>query len=86
MTPNVSTTGGTYSWLLDGTEVGTDATLDYLLTEGTYNLVLNYVSDDGCEVSQAMMITILGTNSLEDFLCHSLEYLTIPSSTVYRNE
>ena len=61
--------GGMYSWLLDGTEVGTDASLDYtFLTEGTYDLVLNYVSDDGCEVSQAMMITILGTNSLDDFL------------------
>ncbi|HCE85762.1 MAG TPA: hypothetical protein DEO99_06365 [Bacteroidetes bacterium] len=85
VTPNVSTTGGTYSWLLDGTEVGTDATLDYtFLTEGTYNLVLNYVSDDGCEVSQAMMITILGTNSLEDFLLrHSLEYLTIQNDVLY---
>ena len=85
VTPNVSTTGGTYSWLLDGTEVGTDATLDYtFLTEGTYNLVLNYISDDGCEVSQAMMITILGMNSLDDFLIrHSLEYLTIQNEVLY---
>ena len=28
--PTVSTMGGMYSWLLDGTEVGMDATLDYL--------------------------------------------------------
>lgn len=85
VTPNVSTSGGTYSWLLDGSEVGTDATLDYtFLTEGTYNLVLNYVSDDGCEVSQTVMITILGTNSLEDFLLrHSLEYLTIQNEVLY---
>lgn len=83
--PNVSSTGGTYSWLLDGTEVGTDPTLDYtFLTEGTYNLVLNYVSDGGCEISQAMMITILGTNALEDFLLrHSFEYLTLQNEVLY---
>jgi hypothetical protein len=85
VTPNVSSTGGMYSWLLDGTEVGTNPTLDYtFLTEGIYNLVLNYVSDDGCEVSQAMMITILGTNALEDFLLrHSLEYLTLQNEVLY---
>ena len=30
VTPNVSATGGTYAWLLDGTEVGTDAPVDTL--------------------------------------------------------
>ena len=44
--------GGMYSatggLCLDGTEVGTDATLDYtFLSEGTFKFVLNYVSADG---------------------------------------
>ena len=83
--PTVSTMGGMYSWLLDGTEVGMDATLDYtFLTEGTYSLVLNYVSADGCEVSEDMTITVLGTNSLEDFLHrYAIEYLTIQNEVLY---
>ena len=83
--PNVSATGGTYAWLLDGTEVGTGTTLEYtFLSEGTFNLVLNYVSDDGCSVSDDVTFTVVGANALEDYLLrHSLEYLTIQNEVLY---
>lgn len=85
VTPNVSTTGGTYSWLLDGTEVGTDATLNYtFLSEGTFNLVLNYVSAEGCSVSDDVTFTVVGANALEDYLLrHSLEYLIVQDEVLY---
>ena len=85
VTPNVSATGGTYAWLLDGTEVGTDATLNYtFLSEGTFNLVLNYVSAEGCSVSDDVTFTVVGANALEDYLLrHSLEYLIVQDEVLY---
>lgn len=84
VSPTVSTTG-TYSWMLDGNEVGTDATLDYtFLSEGSFNLVLNFTSDDGCEVSDDMTINVLAASNLQDWLLrYSIEYLTIQDEVLY---
>ena len=84
VSPTVSTTG-TYSWVLDGTEIGTDATLDYtFLSEGSFNLVLNFTSDDGCEVSDDMTINVLAASNLQDWLLrYSVEHLTIQDEVLY---
>lgn len=84
VSPTASTTG-TYSWMLDGNEVGTDATLDYtFLSEGSFNLVLNFTSDDGCEVSDDMTINVLAASNLQDWLLrYSIEYLTIQDEVLY---